>query len=256
MRARGLFWSWVCVVYVMTALSALSACVPYLEQLEPMIVLNPTTGGPGTSVAVSGSGFPAYVQVSVRLGPPSIGATPQSYGDATTDADGSFALALTMPAQWPDGTPITETDLVVVALNEDGSAKGTAPFRYIPSLSGASTLAANSAEAHRKVVLAWHREGSAAGFCGDVMVFEGGYVEITSCRAAARLVRRRTTEEAAERVRTWAETYRSFESERTTGTGQDRVTTRITFVGNGSRSVSEVEMRMIEALLEKMVSSL
>ena len=254
MRARASVWMGVCLVYVLIAWITLSACVPYLDHTEPVILLDPITGGPGTSVAVSGSGFPAQIPVSARLGPPSTGASPQSYGDAVTDDKGSFSLSLTMPVQWPDGTSITETDLVVIVLNEDGSIKATAPFHYLPSLPGASSPARSVTQAHQPI-LVWHREGDTAGFCGDVLVYEGGYVEITSCQASVPLARRRASEEIVERLHTWTETYQSFEVEQDQGTGKDRVTTRFTFVGSGSRQESEIEMQMVQTYLEILVSA-
>jgi hypothetical protein len=254
MRARVSVGIGIWMVWALIALSTLSACVPYLDHTEPAIGLDPVTGGPGTLVAVSGSGFPAQLPVCVRLGPPSTGASPQSYGDAVTDDDGRFSLSLTMPVQWPDGTPIAETDLVVVVLNENGSTKATAPFRYLPPLPGVSALAPREPEA-RQPTLAWHREGDAAGFCGDVLVYEGGYVEITSCQESVPLARRWAPDEIVERLHTWTETYQSFEVEQAQGTGKDRVTTRITFVGRGSRQVSEIEMRMVQTFLETVVST-
>jgi len=140
MRARKLFWLWVWMMYTLVGMGIVSACIPGMEQAEPIIVLDPITGGPGTSVTVTGSGFPAETQVSVRLGPPSVGATPQSYGDATTDVDGRFTLSFTMPAHWPDGAPITEADLVVVVINEDGNVKATAPFSFEPEVGGQPML--------------------------------------------------------------------------------------------------------------------
>jgi len=255
MGQRKPFWLWVWVVCILAAVGMVSACLPGVEQGGPSIMLDPITGGPDVSVDVSGMGFPADTQVSVRLGPPSVGATPQSYGDAITDLDGRFTLSFKMPVHWPDGTPITETDLVVVVLNEDGSVKASAPFGYIPSTSDASTPVSSTAEAHRQVVLAWHREGGTAALCNDAVVYESGYVEITSCTEAAPPERRLLSEDATERLRAWRETYRSFEVEQTQGTGQSRVLTRITFVGNGSREVSEVEVRMIRMLLETLVPS-
>jgi hypothetical protein len=255
MRPTKPFWVWAWMMCVMIAMGIVAACVPHIEQTEPIIVLNPTRGGPGTSIAVSGSGFPAETQVSIRLGPPSVGATPLSYGDATTDGDGIFALSFTMPAHWPDGTPITETDLVVVVLNEDGSIKATSPFVYNLSSSDASPPALNTAEVHQQVVLTWHREGKGAGFCGDIVVYQRGYVEITSCQEAVPLARRLLSEGTTERLHAWTAAYQSFEVEQTKGTGESRMLTRITFVGNGSRQVSEVEMRMIQALLEALASS-
>lgn len=96
----------------------------------PVININPVSGGPETPVTVAGAGFPAQLEVNVRLGPPDVGATPQSYARVMTDRDGQFVLVFSMPDRWPDGTPITERNLVVVVLNEDGSVKATAPFRY------------------------------------------------------------------------------------------------------------------------------
>jgi hypothetical protein len=255
MRTRKPFWLCVWMVCALIGIGVVSACVPGFEQNRPIIVLDPVAGGPGTSVAVRGSGFPAQIQVSVRLGPPSIGATPLSYGDATTDAEGTFYLAFTMPLQWPDGTLITETDLVVVALNEDGSIKAIAPFGYIPPSLDAPTAVPDTTEAHQQVVLAWRREGDAAGFCGDVMVYASGYAEIASCQEAVLLARRLLSEDMVDRLHAWTSTYRSFEVERTSGTGDNRVLTRVTFVGNGSRQVSEGEIRTLQALLESLAAS-
>jgi hypothetical protein len=118
-----------------------------------------------------------------------------------------------MPAHWPDGTLITETDLIVVVLNEDGSTKAIAPFGYIPSSSSAPTFVRSTIKAHQQVILAWHREGGAAGFCGDVELYKDGYAEIASCQEAVPLVRRLASEDVAERLHTWTEAYQSFEVE-------------------------------------------
>lgn len=255
MGARKPYWLWIRMMYTLVVMGMLSACIPGIERAEPFIVLDPTVGGPGTSVAVSGSGFPAKAQVSVRLGPPSVGATPQSYGQATTDADGGFTLSFVMPAQWPDGVPITGADLVVVVLNEDGSAKATAPFAYIPPSPDVLTSLSSTREVHRQMILTWHREGGTAGFCGDVVVYESGYVEITSCKAGAAPERRLLTGDATERLHVWTEVYQGFQVEQTKGTVESRVLTRVTFVGKGSRQVSEIEVQAIRALLETLTSS-
>jgi hypothetical protein len=231
-----------------------SACLPGIEQAEPIILLDPIAGGPGTSVAVTGSGFPAETLVSVRLGPPSVGASPQSYGDAITGADGTVALSFTMPAHWPDGTPIAETDLVVVVLNQDGSVKASSPFAYASSAAIPSTSVPGRIGGDGGVILTWHREG-ATGFGEDIVVYEGGYVEIASGKEDVPPGRRLLSEDATERLHGWAETYQSFEVEQAKGTGQSRVTTRIIFVGYGSREVSEIEIQMIQTLLETLAPS-
>ena len=250
---RRPLWLWVWMTYTLVGLGTLLGCIPGIDQAQPIILIDPIAGGPGTSVAVRGSGFPAETQVNVRLGPPSAGATPQSYGESTTDIDGSFTLLFTMPAQWPDGTPITGTDLVVVVLNEDGSTKATAPFGYTLSASDASMPLPSTTEAHRQVILTWHREGGTNSSCDDVVVYASGYVEITPCTEGATPERRLLSANTAKRLHVWTETYQSFENEQTRGTGENRVLTRTTFVGDGSRVVSETELRMLQALLETLV---
>jgi len=226
-----------------------------LEQTQPLIVLDPAQGGPGTSVVVSGSDFPAGTQVSVRLGPPSVGATPLSYGDADTDASGHFALSFIMPSHWPDGEPIAETNLVVVALNQDGSAKATAAFDYLPSLEAAVEPMLGVQGTDPEMVLTWHREGGTGGFCGDVMVYENGYTEITFCKIAGVVGRRQLSKEAVDRLQAWTAAYQAFEIEQIQGTGSSQVRTRTTFVGRGARQVSLAELRTIQTLLEALVPS-
>jgi hypothetical protein len=50
-----------------------------------------------------------------------LGDTTQSYGEAVTKAEGRLALVFPMPNRWPNGAPITEKALVLVAANEDVS---------------------------------------------------------------------------------------------------------------------------------------
>jgi len=184
-----------------------------------------------------------------------VGATPLSYGDADTDASGHFTLSFIMPSHWPDGTPITETNLVVVALNQDGSAKATAAFDYLPSLEAAVEPMLGVQGMDCEMVLAWHREGDTSGFCGDVAVYENGYVEITSCESAGALERRQLSKEAVDQLQAWTAAYQAFEIEQIEGTGPSQVRVHTIFVGKGTRQISEIELRMIRALLETLVSS-
>jgi len=112
------------------AMAILTACLVSDDLASPAIQLKPVSGGPDTRVSVTGEGFPAKAALSVRLGPPDVGATPQSYGEVVADTEGRFTLTFPMPGQWPDGTPITAQPLIVVVINEDGSVKATAPFRF------------------------------------------------------------------------------------------------------------------------------
>jgi hypothetical protein len=255
MKARALFRVWIRAVFALLALSTIPACIPPLEQTQPLIVLDPARGGPGTAVAVSGSGFPAATRVSVRLGPPSVGATPLSYGDAEADASGCFALSFTLPSHWPDGTPLAESELVVVVLNQDGSIKATAAFDYLLSSATILAPALGVQEIRGERILAWHRESSADGFCGDVEVYESGYVEIAWCKSAGSIERRQLSQKAIDQLQAWVATYQAFEIEQIQGTGPGQVRTRTTFLGKGARPVSEVELRMIQALLETLAPS-
>jgi hypothetical protein len=99
---------------------------------EPTISINPQAGGANTQVVVSGFDFPAGTAATIRIGPPDVGATPQTYGSAIAAEDGRFIIYFLMPDRWPDGQPIIETDLMVIALNEDGGLKATAPFEFQP----------------------------------------------------------------------------------------------------------------------------
>jgi hypothetical protein len=121
----------------------LAACAGFLAPAEPTIILSPTSGGPGTWVLVTGSGFPATTPVAVRLGPPDVGATPQTYGEGMSDASGDLSVAFKMPGQWPDGSPVNENEILVVVLNEDGSVKAVAPFAFRLALSPIPTLVPN-----------------------------------------------------------------------------------------------------------------
>ncbi len=97
---------------------------------SPTLIAEPAAGGPDTLVALKGSGFPANTRVTVHLGPPNVGATPNSYGEALTDAQGNVMMTFKMPAAWPDGTPITEPKLIIVALVGQGEVKAMAEFGY------------------------------------------------------------------------------------------------------------------------------
>lgn len=96
----------------------------------PSISIDPQNGGANTQVLVSGVDFPPDTAVSVRLGPPDVGATPQTYGSGMSGADGRFNLSFIIPGQWPDGQPIVEPQLLVIVLNDDGSIKATMPFEF------------------------------------------------------------------------------------------------------------------------------
>lgn len=129
MRKRD--WFDFLVVMVLFSELSLSACEATISHFEsPRISVEPNSGGPNTTVVINGQGFPPNTAIEIRLGPPDIGASPKSYAAAVTNPEGEFMLTFTMPSNWPDGSPITIKDLVIIAINNDASVKSTALFAY------------------------------------------------------------------------------------------------------------------------------
>lgn len=100
----------------------------------PVATISPTTGGAGTEVTVTGGGFPANTTVNVHLGAlvaaRAEAPTPTVYATTTTNANGAYSVTFTMPAEWPDGSPITDGELVVLVATEGFSAQASALFTY------------------------------------------------------------------------------------------------------------------------------
>lgn len=109
----------------------------FVQAPDPSIRLSPTSGGPGTSVAVSGGGFPANVQVNIYLGTldaqPGQGVHSQVYGNTVSDRNGNYSTSITIPAQWSDGGQIVSDRLVVLAANIDFSYQVGATFNFTPA---------------------------------------------------------------------------------------------------------------------------
>jgi hypothetical protein len=156
----------------------LSLCSPSAALGEPSIELNPASGGPGTAVAIAGFDFPAGTAVQVRLGPPDVGASPRSYGEAKTDKSGGFNLVFEVPAEWPNGTRIQEDLLTVVVINEDASVKATASFAFQPAFdqeSGEMTASLATVESI---------EVRAAKASSTIMLLARGYFADTCSRVS------------------------------------------------------------------------
>ena len=101
---------------------------------DPYIELQPRSGGPGTSVVVSGGGFPGNTTISVYLGglarSASASAAPKAYGSGTSDANGNYRISITMPDTWPDGSSIEPGKLNVVAATANFNEQASAIFDY------------------------------------------------------------------------------------------------------------------------------
>ncbi len=116
----------------------------------PFATVNPTTGGTGTTVTLSGGGFAANTTVNVHLGALVNAAAvdvPHVYATTTTDSNGNYSVSFVLPATWPDGSPVTAGQLVVLVATEDFSAQASALFVYRasePTVTPAATTTATT----------------------------------------------------------------------------------------------------------------
>lgn len=122
-------------------LLAATACNGIVAPPEASVAVDPTSGAAGTEVIVTGEGFPANIEINIRLGPPEMGASPEAYANTMTTENGAFVTAFAIPNKWPDETPIVEEELLIIALIPDGSVKATASFDYQPTLGLAPEIA-------------------------------------------------------------------------------------------------------------------
>ncbi len=99
---------------------------------NPYVEVNPASGGPGTQVTVRGGGYPANRTISVYLG----GVVRASAADAapvvttSSDGNGNFNTAFTMPSTWSDGSAISTGKLVVLAATSDFAVQNSATFDF------------------------------------------------------------------------------------------------------------------------------
>jgi hypothetical protein len=99
---------------------------------NPYVEINPASGGPGTQVTVRGGGYPVNRAINIYLG----GVVRASAADAapivttSSDGNGNFSTAFTMPATWPDGSAIATGKLVVLAATSDFATQNSATFDF------------------------------------------------------------------------------------------------------------------------------
>jgi len=87
------------------------------------------------------------------------------------------------------------------------------------------------------------------------VVYADGRARISSCGGAegTSVAVRQLSDEQIASTLSWAASSTSFEYEETTGVGEDRVTTRVTFAGKGSRQVSRAEKQVLLQFLGTLV---
>ncbi len=78
---------------------------------------------------VSLARFPANSEVTIRLGVRGEGPV-MTVATAKTDENGSASVTFDMPDRWPDGSPITQSELRLTASTADGSFSGGANITY------------------------------------------------------------------------------------------------------------------------------
>jgi hypothetical protein len=108
---------------------------PPLLTEGPSATITPGAGPANAWVTVTGSGFPANVQVDLYLagvvGASSVAAAPRSYATTFTDGDGNYSLSFAMPAIWPDGAPVEPGTLAVLVATPDFRVSATTSFELI-----------------------------------------------------------------------------------------------------------------------------
>lgn len=97
--------------------------------IQPSANVQPGTAGPGSTITVSGGGFPANSTVNIHLGAlvgvRSSAAEPHIYATAITDRTGSYSVAFDLSATWPDGGTIESGQLLVLVATADFDAQAT-----------------------------------------------------------------------------------------------------------------------------------
>ncbi len=98
----------------------------------PKITVDPSSGGPGTLVSVTGANFPVDSMLRVHLGITSGAASSQPYASGVSDGYGNVSLHFTIPDSLSSGLVLRRGRLVIEVSTSDGSAKAAAGFEYYP----------------------------------------------------------------------------------------------------------------------------
>ncbi|MEM7537521.1 MAG: hypothetical protein AAF639_35450, partial [Chloroflexota bacterium] len=100
------------------------------------ISILPDEGGAGTPVHVWGDTFPANTNVTLYLGKfdGQVGfGELMVYATLRTDSFGRYSMSFDMPANWPDGTPITDDRILILVATDDFSTEAGTSFDYEPT---------------------------------------------------------------------------------------------------------------------------
>ncbi len=107
---------------------------PTTPAQSPSAAVNPSSGAEGTSVRVSGGGFPANRTVTVYLASFDSGGSPadgaERYATMTTDDQGEYGVRFNMPGAWPNGDPIAQGPVLVIVATDDFGVQASAIFQH------------------------------------------------------------------------------------------------------------------------------
>jgi len=102
---------------------------------NPFMEATPLTGSAGIQITLRGGGFPANTTVNVHLGTfdAQVGGSGDTvrYAAVTTDSNGYFTTAFTMPATWPDGTAVEPGLLLIFVEANNFTQQASAVFTYV-----------------------------------------------------------------------------------------------------------------------------
>jgi hypothetical protein len=153
------------------------------------VEVTPRTGSGNAQVTLRGGGFPANTTVNVHLGTFDAqfggGGEPARYGSAITDNSGNFTLSFTLPATWPDGSPVTPGPLLILVATEDLSRQASAVLDYLtptptPGLNPSAQVEPASGSANTEVTV----RGSGFPANTRVHVYLAGIVSVSAAAAA------------------------------------------------------------------------
>ncbi|RIK35513.1 MAG: hypothetical protein DCC55_30085 [Chloroflexi bacterium] len=168
--------------------------------VNPYAEVTPLSGGRNAQVTLRGGGFPGHSVIHVYLGTFDAqvgGGERVRYGSAVTESNGNFTISFTLPATWPDGTPVAPGRLLILVATEDLSRQASAVFDYVvptptPALNPYAEVQPPSGSANTQVTI---RGG---GFPANTRVhlYLAGLVSVSAAEAAPTSYASTTTDSA------------------------------------------------------------
>lgn len=90
----------------------------------PVINLNPVRAAPGEVITVSGVNYPGNRTVELFIEKQSLGLRSEVLETVTTEPNGTFSVALTIPDEWTEGDPVEELTVSISGYTATGGYWG------------------------------------------------------------------------------------------------------------------------------------